>query len=366
MGIDMESILTKEHRELVRSLAAESEKSGQLHPLLLNMAYQHNWFKLFVPEVYGGPGMKLPDILKLEEELAYLDGSLAWTITLCSGASWFTGFIEPSLVKDILADEQVCFAGSGSIGGTARKTAKGYIVNGKWQYASGALHATVFTANCVLQDDKGNTLQDGEGNALSKSFVFKKSEVQVLAGWSYMGMVATGSHAFEVNELEVPENRSFVINAHIQITDEGFDYPFLQLAETTLAVNSLGMARHFTDLVEQHFFTRAAAKRYEAQQINIFAIELKKIKDELKTIRNEFYQVFEDSWQQLRINRAIDENTLLRVSKLSRALAHQARTGVDRLYPYAGLEAAKKETEMNRVWRDLHTASQHALLTFDL
>ncbi|MCJ0742417.1 acyl-CoA dehydrogenase family protein [Pedobacter montanisoli] len=360
----MKNILTEAHRELIRSLSAESEKLGQLHPLILDMAYQHNWFKLFVPEIYGGPGMKLPDILRLEEELAYLDGSLAWTITLCSGASWFTGFIDSSLVKAILADDQACFAGSGATGGTARKSANGYIINGRWQYASGALHATVFTANCILQDEKGNAIQDGEGNPLIKSFVFKKSEVQVLPGWSYIGMIATGSHSFEVNELEVPENRSFVINTHIQVTDRGFDYPFLQLAETTLSVNSLGMARHFTDLVEQHFFTRAAAKRYEPQQVSVFTTELKKNKNELDAARNQFYQAFDDSWQQLNRKGTIDEHALLKVSKLSRELAHQTRTSVDRLYPYAGLEAAKKETEINRVWRDLHTASQHALLTF--
>lgn len=364
MDINMKNILTPEHRELIRSLAAESEKSGQLHPLLLDMAYQNNWFKLFVPKIYGGPGMKLPDILRLEEELAYLDGSLAWTITLCSGASWFTGFIDSLLVKDILTDEKACFAGSGAVGGTARKNTSGYVVNGKWQYASGALHATVFTANCVLQDDNGNVLQDEGGNDIIKSFVFKKSEVQVLPGWSYIGMIATGSHAFEVKELEVSENRSFVINSNIQITDEGFDYPFLQLAETTLAVNSLGMARHFIDLVEQHFFTRAAAKRYEPYQVSFFENELKEGKNELRTSQDQFYKIFDDSWQRLRAYEIIDESILFKVSKSSRELAHKARSIVDRLYPYAGLEAAKKETEMNRVWRDLHTASQHALLTF--
>lgn len=63
-------------------------------------------------------------------------------------------------------------------------------------------------------------------------------------------------------------------------------------------------------------------------------------------------------------NGKIEEAVLKEVSRLSRELSHQSRNIVDTLYPYAGLEAAKKETELNRVWRDLHTASQHALLTF--
>jgi hypothetical protein len=52
------------------------------------------------------------------------------------------------------------------------------------------------------------------------------------------------------------------------------------------------------------------------------------------------------------------------VSLYSRNLAKISRECVDLLYPYCGLAAANTDTEINQVWRDLHTASQHALLTF--
>jgi hypothetical protein len=54
---------------------------------------------------------------------------------------------------------------------------------------------------------------------------------------------------------------------------------------------------------------------------------------------------------------------LLAVSKTSRHLAITSRESVDELYPYCGLIAAATDTEINRVWRDIHTAGQHALLT---
>ncbi len=94
---------------------------GELHPALLDLAYDNNWFKLFVPEIYGGPGLMLPEILRLEEELAASDGSLGWTVTLCSGAGWFAGFLDPELAAAVFADPKVCFAGSGAVSGTAVK-----------------------------------------------------------------------------------------------------------------------------------------------------------------------------------------------------------------------------------------------------
>ncbi len=149
------------------------------------------------------------------------------------------------------------------------------------------------------------------------------------------------------------------------MADQGFDYPFLQLAETTLAVNSLGMAKHFMELVEETFYARSGLKRYNETQVAYFDAELQRCKKELNDIREQFYSAFDLSWHQLLNDQTIDEVLLSKVSLLSRQLAHCARRTSDTLFPYCGLEAAKKETTINRIWRDIHTASQHALLTFE-
>ncbi|TBO40266.1 acyl-CoA dehydrogenase family protein [Pedobacter kyonggii] len=362
----MQETLTTTWREKVKAYAAISEEMGKLHPEILELAYRKNWFKLFVPEIYGGPNKKLPEILRLEEELAEADGSLGWTITLCAGAGWFAGFLNPELAAEIFADREVCFAGSGAVGGVAIKTQRGYLLNGKWSYASGALHATIFTANCTLKNENGDDILDENGEPEIKSFILKKEEVNILPGWSYFGLIATGSHAFEVCDLNVDENRTFKINQHIEVADSGFDYPFLQLAETTLTVNSLGMTNHFIKLVEQSFYSRSGLGRYSEAQILFFNGELNRCREEVLNLRAKFYDAFEESWNQLMGDGEINEDTLMEVSSISRKLAHACWKSAATLFPYCGLDAAKKESEINRVWRDIHTASQHALLTFEI
>jgi alkylation response protein AidB-like acyl-CoA dehydrogenase len=361
----MQETLTISWQEKVKAYAALSEEMGKLHPEILEMAYQESWFKLFVPEIYGGPNKKLPEILRLEEELAEADGSLGWTITLCAGAAWFAGFLNPELATEIFADREVCFAGSGAIGGVAIKTETGYLLNGKWNYASGALHATIFTANCTLKNENGEDILDENGEPEIKSFILKKEEVNILPGWSYFGLIATGSHAFEVEDLHVPKNRTFKINQYIEVADSGFDYPFLQLAETTLTVNSLGMTKHFIQLVEDAFYLRTGLKRYTDQQVLFFNGELNRCKEEIQNLRAKFYSTFDESWNELMENSKITEAKLAEVSVISRKLAHACWKAAATLFLYCGLEAAKKESEINRVWRDIHTASQHALLTFE-
>jgi alkylation response protein AidB-like acyl-CoA dehydrogenase len=362
----MKTSLNNATKEMIRDYAALSEEMGELHPELLKLAYDNNWFKLFVPEIYGGPGLMLPEILRLEEALSAEDGSLGWTVTLCSGAGWFAGFLDTELAAEVFADHSVCFAGSGAVSGTAVKLEQGYLINGSWNYASGASHATIFTANCILKDTNGLDITDEQGNPRVKSFILKRDEVEVISGWSYFGLVATGSHSFSVDDVIVPLNRTFEINKNIKVKTPGFDYPFLQLAETTLAVNSLGMAQHFIRLTKSSFLKRSGQNRYSPDQKAFFEKELIRCEGEIKQVRADFYKTFDESWDQLINNGSVADELLVAVSAISRKLAHVSRRAADDLFPYCGLEAAKKETEINRVWRDLHTAGQHSLLTFEL
>jgi hypothetical protein len=86
----------------------------------------------------------------------------------------------------------------------------------------------------------------------------------------------------------------------------------------------------------------------------------------MNQLRATFYDDLDRSWANYAQDNTADrEENLKSVSSSSRKLAKKARQIVDDLYPYCGLEAARTTTELNRVWRDVHTASQHALLTFD-
>jgi len=70
----------------IRKVAAAAEKLGRLHPDVLALAYEQQWFRALVPKRYGGLALPLPVMVRLEEGLSWADGSLGWTVTLCSGA----------------------------------------------------------------------------------------------------------------------------------------------------------------------------------------------------------------------------------------------------------------------------------------
>lgn len=349
----------------LRALSAAAEALGRLHDEQLAIIYQQGWFNLFVPEQYGGLELSLPEALRTEEALAWADGSVGWTVTLCSGANWFAGFLQPTAAQEVYSNNRVCLAGSGKAGGVAQLTHDGYVVSGHWNYATGALHATAFTANCVIEKE-GVPLKDEAGNPLIQSFWFRPDEVTIIKNWNCTGMVATGSHGFSVKDVPVPLYRSFVLEPGKAVLPHPvYHFPFLQFAEATLAVNYSGMALHFFDLCRTLF----AAKVNRPVAVNRPAVPpllalLQAAELALQEARNLFYTAIEQSWQAMLMQQQISDELLAAISHTSRRLATIARQQVEELYPFCGLTAADPSTELNRVWRDLHTASQHSLLTF--
>ncbi len=323
----------------LRGSSAEAEAAGRLTAEQLSIIYRNGWFKLFVPLSYGGLELALPEAVRLEEELAYIDGSLGWTVTLCAGANLFVGYIDQALAPSIFKDPNVCLGGSGQASGIAREDRGGYRISGRWQYATGAPHLTHFTANCTL----------GETEAI-KAVVLPRNEVHVHEDWNAFGLRATASHSFGVDDVWVDAAQVFTIAPEqATLTQPIYRYPFLQLAEATLAVNTLGMARHFLECMS----ATASGQGQEMAQVAA---------DRLALMRVTFYETLDESWDELCTCGTMGPETLLSVSDRCRVAVKAARTLVMEAYPYAGLAAADRSTELNRIWRDLFTASQHSLL----
>jgi alkylation response protein AidB-like acyl-CoA dehydrogenase len=333
--------------------APEAEQSARLHVNQLEVIYEKQLFKTFIPGTLGGLGLSLPEVLRTEECISCADGSTGWVVTLCSGAGWFVGFIDPAITADFFNDRKTCIAGSGSVTGVAEMVDGGYVITGKWSYASGALHATAFTVNCYIHQNK-QQLYNSNGSPKVCAFILKPHEVNILKTWNSMGMIATASHSFEVAGVYVNANRCFIIDPNLAfLSDVIYQYPFLQFAETTLAVNISGMAMRFLDLCDRAMENRPGSINHKMMCTDA--------RNEFVKSNKDFFFTVGRSWEELTSKKIIHTNTLLQISSSSLQLVTTSRKIVNSLFPLCGLSATDLSSEINRVWRNFHTASQHAL-----
>ncbi|NML17956.1 acyl-CoA dehydrogenase [Azohydromonas caseinilytica] len=353
--------ITDDDIRLLRDAAPEAEALGRLAPVQLELIERRGWWRLLAPRALGGAELALPQAVRLEQAIAEADGSCGWVVTLCAGAGWFAGFLAPALAREVVATPGMCLAGSGAATGVAERTANGWRIEGRWGHATGAPHATHFSFNAVLQQD-GRALRDASGAPRVRAFIVPAAGVRVLETWQAIGLRASASHAFEIHGLTVPDSHAFDIDP-AAATQPGalYRFPFGALAYATLAANLGGMARSFlrqaTPLVLERPVGPAREPLGARPQVRA---QLQTVMQTLEAARGHCLALLDAAWDHVERDAGpVDEEPLRQASL---AWARAAREAVDGVYPLCGLGAADPRTALNRAWRDLHTATQHALL----
>jgi len=332
---------------------------GWLTPAQQALIHERDWLRMLAPRACGGAELPLPEAVHLEQAIAAQDGSIGWVVTLCAGAGWFAGFLAPERAREIMATPKVCVAGSGAPTGYADRDGDGFRVAGRWDYASGAPMATHFTLNAVLRE-RGQVLLDDAGRPRIRAFIVPARHVTVEATWRSIGLRASASHSYR-NDAWVPADHGFTI-APEAATSHGplYRFPFMPLAFVTLGANLLGMAQHFLALARPLL----AARRHPATGLTVIelpavAAKLAAVTQAIDTSQREFYVALDAAWAAAVAGADVDTATLQAVSLEMVEICRQA---VDAIYPFCGLQAAHGDSDINRVWRDFHTATQHAML----
>jgi alkylation response protein AidB-like acyl-CoA dehydrogenase len=359
------SLLFERDARRIARFATHADEARWLHPVQQALIHRRGWLRMLAPRAIKGAELALPDVVRLEEAIAAVDGSMGWTVTLCAGAGWFAGFLPPGLARDILATRRVCLAGSGAPTGYADIEGEGYRVDGFWDYASGAPMATHFTFNAILREG-GQPVLDATGQPRIKAFVVPAKLVEVVPSWRSIGLRATASHSYRVRGQWIHGDHGFDIDPD-KAREQGplYRFPFLAFAFVTLSANVGGMAGHFVELAAEFIARRRnrfGGKGEPLIEVPAVRAVLDGCRASLADVRGRFYARLDAAWARVLAEGRVDELEAAELEALSKEWVTASRRAVDTLYPYCGLVAAREDSEINRVWRDFHTASQHALL----
>jgi alkylation response protein AidB-like acyl-CoA dehydrogenase len=357
-------LLSSLDAERIAFHAVDADEARWLHPQQQALIHERGWLRMLAPRAVGGEELALPDVVRLEEALARVDGSMGWSVTLCAGAGWFAGFLDPGLARAILATPRVCLAGSGAPTGVAEREGEGWRIAGQWDYASGAPMATHFTFNALLRE-AGQPLLDECGQPRIQAFVVPAELVEIVPNWRTIGLRATASHAYKIEGRWVHARHGFVIDpARAREKGPLYRFPFLAFAFVTLAANVAGMGAHFIELARASAALRRHRFGNDEALIEVPAVRaaLDGAAARLEAARDGLYALLDATWARAAAGAQVGDEEAQRLQALSMAWVNAARHAVDTLFPYCGLYAAREDSPINRVWRDFHTASQHALL----
>lgn len=351
---------------LVRDEAAASEQQGHLTARLTEALRETGVFRMWVPRSVGGLEVDLITGLRVYELLGRGDGATAWTVMLGSGAGRFAGFFDHEAAREIFQPADAFVAGSGAPSGTARRVEGGYVVDGRWKYASGAHLATWFTANCVVVGADGEPA-DPDGPPLIRAVAVPAADVRIHRTWSVTGMRGTGSEDFEVAGQFVPERHSFsAVSENPREPGPLYRLPFASVAELSFGTVAAGIGRGALD----HFAALARHKkptgsehllREDADAAARYGRAEAAVRAAFGYLLHSAGQLWNAVESGERASAALQIDARLAAVDATSRCARE----VNRLQKRTGMSALYADSPFGRAWRDINTATQNMSVSFD-
>lgn len=320
---------------------------------------------LMQPARYGGLQTDFRTLLEVSREVGRACGSTAWLTALLNANAWFVGLFPARAQDDVWADApDARVAGVVTPSGTARAVEGGYRVSGRWAPASGCTHADWATLGVVRPDAEGTP--DAVGLVL-----VPVAELSIEDTWFVVGMRGTASNTLVGEDLFVPAHRIVSVPDAVEgrsatpFTDEAlYRTPLVPAAALVLTGPLLGLAAAAVDLLLERAPQRGLtmtnyASQADAPTIQIAAARAASLADSAQL---HAYRAAADLDEGARAGVVPDYDARARTRMDAGTAAVHARAAVRVVCSAQGSSSFGESNPLQRIWRDVETASRHAVL----
>ncbi len=349
-------------RALGRQIVARADEIEQARRLprdLVDDLVAAGCFRSLVPRTYGGSDVGLPAHMRLLRELARADGSVGWTVMIGSSAPAILGLLPRETLDAIYAaGPDVILAGAFNPTGMATPVDGGYRVTGRWSFASGCQHADWFIAHCIVDDGREPPL---------RMAVLPADVVDIVDTWHAAGLCGTGSHDFTVENVFVPDERTFsVVEPQAALDGPLWRVPELSASTLLLGAVALGIAQAAVDDVADLATGKVPTFSATTLAANpLFQNQFGQTEARLRAAHAALYTEAEGAWALAVTGSPFTPEVRARIRATAILVLQMAVSVVDVAYTAGGGSSLYSSSPLQRRLRDIRAMTQHFALKPD-
>jgi len=320
--------------------------------------------RLMVPARFGGYQTSVRTYVDVLAEIGRGCGSTSWVASLVNVCAWLAALFPERAQADIWgADSDAWIAGSLAPNGQAVAVDGGWRVSGRWPWASGSLHAQWAACGIHMKNERGEMVNFG----LS---LMPMHDLRIEDTWFMAGMKGTGSNTIVATDAFVPEHRflpypqAFAGTYRTEFTDETvYRVALVPVTVLILAPSQLGVARAALDHAVAKAPTRGITHTNFATQAESsgFQMQIAEAAMKIDTATMHVQRAADDLDRAAAEGRLMDLTARARVRMDTALAAKYCRDAVELLVAAHGTSSLADANRMQRLWRDVHTASHHAI-----
>ena len=251
-----------EWRERVESIAptlrahsAESVELRTLAPESVAALDQIEAFKLSGPREVGGLDAHPTTQLEAFTDLSRADISAGWCTMVQSMVAGLAGahLQEGAVFDAAFGNGYPRFSGTANPEGTARPVDGGWLINGRWSYASGIRHCGWTLAGVKLLDEHGQVRLGANGRPLDTAMAIPTDLVEIEDSWHVTGLSGTGSPHYHAEDLFLPADHRMPFGG-VEPRRGGpwFNIPMTTFLVVGVTASCIGLAEHALELFQDY------------------------------------------------------------------------------------------------------------------
>jgi indole-3-acetate monooxygenase len=319
-------------------------------------------FTLSVPRPVGGAEAEHVTVLRVIEELSRQDGSVGWNVMIASHMAVIASYLPQKAAMEIYrGGASSVVAGALPPKGAAIRVAGGFRVTGRWPFGSGCHQADWMCASSVVMEN-GTPCLRADGRAEVRALFLPVADCEILDTWYTGGLRATGSHDWQVDDVFVPEQRSFpLFFDHGPVEPGALSLRNLKpYADAHVAAVGLGIARDAIDSFKELATTKTPllATSTLAAQHTIHE-RVGRAEALLRSARSFLYEAVRELPRSLNWSAEVSDELSAPVRLASAHAAQNAAEVVALMYTAGGTTSIYASSRLERCFRDVHVVTQH-------
>jgi alkylation response protein AidB-like acyl-CoA dehydrogenase len=347
-------------RSAVETGVDEGEASMTLPAATVGALAETGLLRMKLPRVLGGLEADLLTQYEVIEAMAYVDASAAWCLMIGASSIAIPGaFLPDAAVSEVFRDHRVPLAASSFVPtGSATQADGGYILSGRWPFASGVRHSDWLNVGALVPDQQSEAPRH-------LLFVLPTSQARIHDNWDTIGLRGTGSCDLSLEDVFVP-----VTYAVDLLTGEpARGGPLYQLGVPAFFAYehmafAIGVARRALDtIVEMAPSKHRGMPPSPLAERGALQRDLAELDLRLRAARALALECNRKAWNIVVDGQKPDVQMQADLRAVAVFATDVALDVVRQAYRYAGGGAVYKPNVLERAMRDLHTASQHLVVS---
>jgi len=350
-----------ELRRDIVSARGETEIERQLPQPILDALTEADLFRMAVPAAHGGAEADPVEILGVYQELARAEPAVAWCVWNSALPSLFGRYLRDDVRETIFGNPAGRYAGSTRPTGRAQRKNGVWRVRGRWSLVSGCMHAD-WLALAALEEEEGGIRMVEPGMPAMRLAFVPVAATRIVDTWHVGGLRGTGSHDVVVEDLDVPDERTFT-----PMDPPRMDHPlarlpigcFMALGHAAICLGiarsgldellALGRAKVTVDPIP-HLPDREANQELAGRGGAV-----------LPAMQGRLQEVMGRLWATATAGEAASPDLLADAWGAAVTTGRICRELVEEFYEAAGTPALYEDNVLERGLRDIHAAMQHII-----